>query len=255
MEHTEQIPQGGTKRHVHYFVEMVRAGSLGLWRTVPLRWGIGLVALYGTVLSGGAVLAAVLNAAWLIAGAFALVLLIAGVGGFRVWSRTEHALARASVRVKELQDLSRGPTAISIEGGSRGNTFENVAVARPGMPAPRKTSRGRPGYRLIDLLTPGQGFLIRDVTFDQPVQLYGPVMVTFQHCAFGVLTTDGSESGFLEVPAGRTLFGVILLERCTFVDVELVNVTIVDTGHKLEPLLRANRHARGGLTNRGSERA
>ena len=72
------------------------------------------MALYATALGGGAFLAAVYNFAWLIAGVFALLLLVAVVGGFRVWSHTEHALAKASSRAFIRQSPASRPARVSL---------------------------------------------------------------------------------------------------------------------------------------------
>jgi hypothetical protein len=106
----DEEERAGPRRIVRHIGEIVWAGAVGVWRSVSLLAGIGLVTL-GTIIVGvGVALAAALNIAWLFAAAFALLVVVVVVGSYRVWSETDN-------RLRALQ--ARPPTI--IQGGPGGS--------------------------------------------------------------------------------------------------------------------------------------
>ena len=116
-----KIEQKGPRRAWRYWVDVIWAGTVGLFKAIETLWGIGLIAFIAAIVSGSVYLLANYNVGWFLAAGFALFLAISVVGGYRVWSQTERAYVQAKAKLdargepkvstghkSELQEIANG---------------------------------------------------------------------------------------------------------------------------------------------------
>ena len=115
MAEGQQVVRRGPSRAWHYVEEAFWAGAVSVWKSVNFFATLGLVGSWVAIIGGGIVLAAILNPAWIVAAGFALFFLIAVIGGYRVWSKTEHALSDARADLADAQEKLPGSKEIHYQ--------------------------------------------------------------------------------------------------------------------------------------------
>lgn len=105
----KQIARRGPRRWWRYWCEVIYEGAVGIWRSISLLFGIGLVTLFALVLVTGAALAAIFNVAWLIAAAFVALLVAVLIGGYRTWSSAEHRWVDATDQLHAATSAEQEP--------------------------------------------------------------------------------------------------------------------------------------------------